>query len=1542
LNNLKYGNYLVIISQTDHIRFPKDILDWKTFTISDLGYFYYDQKGQNELYVVQRSNGKPIKGAISEIIQNKKILYKYTSDQQGRIRMNGNIQSEYFIKVGYKGDTIIDNESNYDSYEREEKRKDIQYFTDRKVYRPGQTVYFKGLITNQDKDIRTIKPICFEKVKIYLKSYGNILDQKLMLTNEFGSFSGSFVIPAKCPLGDIYLGSADRDEYSFRVEEYKPSKLSLTLIPITQFINFGDSIHVKGYVNYLNGTPARNMSVEYSIHRSSDRYQYRNFKKPKTVGFVQSDNNGNFIIPFLAKKTENVDKKELCNYLFSIKIKDQFGEIKTAELSVPVGKSACDAEILIDKFLIKHSNLKIPINFTYNNSPLKPNLCKLRIYQMRPPTRLIKRIFNEDYGYGYDYDQRDKDENDTIAREFIDLDFHTMSKGQLVFEKVLSPQKTEFYADELNKQQPGFYVAELEALIDGKVTITGQKYFALIEGNNAPTSLMLDNIFVPVKTNVLPGEKASYIIGSALPDIYVLIVLQKNETIVKSEWIHLKNSQQLIEISINENYRGGITICALFYGNNRFFKNHDVIQVPFDNKKLNLNFTSYRDKLYPGEKETWKLKVTNLKGVPAKAEMVAALYDASLDEIEPNSFCFFPYNEFVETNYMNNNWSHASTNTNNIKSLYSYLSPYLFFEKPWPTINWKNIIIKERQKFDNIRALERNDSPQVCCIASSRDISMDAFSEGSPPPPPPPPSADVVRAVRFNAPVVVAEIKDDEVIVNEINKPINKTPNPKVTRKNFKETAFFIPNARTNNNGEITMSFTMPDGLTRWKMCGFAHTRDMQMGSIEKELITRKTLMVMPNWPRFLRAGDSISFNIRIENSSIEDMKGLASIEFLDALSRKPISQLFIPKGIQNFAVSKNSNALVNWKLFVPESLGAVLIRVKASAGNLSDGEEMVLPVLSNELLITESLPIMIKGKDEQVFNFKSFQANRSSTLRNQKFAFEFTPNPVWNTVFSLPYLIEYPYDCAEQTFNKYFGYSVAEYIMNNSSTIQKVVQSVKKSPKNYLSDLEKNADLKTMLLEESPWLFDAKNESSSLQKLPELFNAKVIEEKKSELWDKLVKFQKGGGLPWFSGMEPSDYISLHVLEGLGKLNKMHPVPESAFTSALIDYCDRILDSWYKTKDKKSDLSINSNIIQYLYSRSYFVKEDPISKERRKAYSYLLDMTTKQWAKTNTYENAMIAMALYRNGNTATCKVIIEALRQMSTKSDELGMYWPVKQDYFWYTNPIEAQAAIIELFIETGQPQDEINNLKTWLLTQRKNNQWPSTISTAKACYSMLLKDNEWLNAQPSYQISIGKTQINTKTENNALAVTGYVRKTWDPKEISKDMGVIKIKPAQNSGTPAWGAVYWQYFEKINKVKSPHSNLWVKKYLYLKQNKQTKLVSLGTVLHIGDEVIVHLEFGTDRDMQYVHLKDMRASCLEPMEKTSAYKYHGNIGYFESIRDVAQNFFIENLPMGKHIIEYTVRVTHDGRFASGNASIQCMYSPEYIGYSDSFMVRIGK
>ena len=1602
IDALPAGEYLLVAGTTKNFDDKKSLLGARLFYVSKISYV---TSGRN-FFVLNRDNGQPLASAAVQFWEQK-YDYKtskytkektasYKADANGFFTISkksaGNYNYNYLLDINYNGERFFMNDLLYDYYyERNEvddskRTTNIYLFTDRGLYRPGQTVYFKGITVgkNSSQENSTVRT-GYETI-IYLKDANDEnIDSLNVKTNEFGSFSGKFQLPQGLLNGGFSLiMKNDEGTAGFNVEEYKRPKFYVDYEKIKGSYKVNDSIHITGNAKAYAGNNIDNAIVKYRVVREPRfiyPWLYRRWWLPAAQpmeiahGEIKTDLNGKFKIIFRAIPDLTIDKKldPVFDYKIYADVTDINGETRSGETSVSVSYKFLILKTNIPGTLPADSLKNISIRTENMNGEFEPVKVNVTITKLKEEKRLIRKRYWE----RPDQFVMTKDEyirnfpNDEYNNE---SEFESWQKLDKVFDKSDSTKEnSQFAIGSLllsgSQLKPGFYLIEIAAKDKDGNEVKDEKYIELYDEKDKqlarPQYLWSENA-----GSIEPGEKTTIKLGTSADNVFVIKETSKQPTgegisddsrLTTRDYIKLSNEKKAFGVTATEADRGGYGISYLFVKHNRFYQTFQRIDVPWTNKELKIEYATYRDKTLPGSEEKWKVKISGYKNEKMAAEMLTSMYDASLDQFYP----FQWYQPAIWPYYYSGKWWNGTQNFNSVKSEQKSVNidDIKSFRKEYDALIARggNFVYQVRRVFLNSQKNEEKRVLDSAVLAAPKEnldeVVVTAYGEQR------------KRSLTAAVPIIGAnQIPSPPPPKQEENNDEYVFPQP---RKNFNETAFFFPDLRTDSSGAIEFSFTMPEALTKWKIQTLAHTKELAFGLSSKEIITQKELMVQPNAPRFLREGDRMEFSAKIVNLSDKEITGQAQLELFDATANQPVDGWFqnmFPN--QYFTVAAGQSEAVQFPVQVPYLFNKALTwRIVARAGDKSDGEEASMPVLTNKMLVTESLPLNMRGSGTKDFNFeKLLHAGESETLQHYALTVEYTSNPVWYAVQALPYLMQFPYECAEQTWNRYYANSLAAMIANSSPRIKQVFEQWKtKDTAALLSNLQKNEELKSVLLQETPWVLEAKTEAQQKKNIALLFDMIKMSTELNSNIEKLKQMQsENGGFTWFKGGPDDRYITQYIVTGIGHLKKLNGVAKgqedklNEILNRAVPYLDKkIKEDYDQLVKNKTDLKkyIPGYIeIQYLYMRSFFPGHKiPVASQ--KAVDYFKSRAVQSWTLHSKYMQGMIALFASRSGDKQTPLAILKSLKETAISNEELGMYFQnQRRGWFWYEAPIETQALLIEAFSEAGKDTKTADDLKTWLLKNKQTNNWNTTKATAEACYALLLQGSNpiaigQLNNEPSVTINLGKTQIKS-TDQKQEAGTGYFKQAIPGEKVNGEMGIIKVtltsntspQGAENNSAPTWGSVYWQYFENLDKITPAATPLKLVKKLFVEKNTDhgpvLNPINEGDAIKVGDKIKVRVELRVDRDMEYVHMKDMRASCLEPVNVLSEYKWQGGLGYYETTKDASTNFFFGSLYKGTYVFEYTLFATHKGNFSNGVTSIQCMDAPEFSSHSEGIRINV--
>jgi hypothetical protein len=1524
-SDLEKGFYFIIASHDQSFSENNNKVSVARVWVSNLAIVMRspNRGGMIEGFILDANSGQPIVNA-------KVTRWKYqgsstcwkdvqtTTNDNGLFRFlpDSNWKYSYMFVAEHEGQKLA-TESTYRIYSIQDDPPPNErtiFFTDRSLYRPGQTIHYKGICIHTDTTGDNYQTLTgrWSLNVVFRDTNGQEIASHEHKCNDYGSFSGSFTAPRDRLMGrmSIVVQYGPNGGTSFNVEEYKRPKFRVELEAPDEAPRFDTEVIVPGTATAYTGAAIGGAKVEWRVVRQIRfpiwcwwaRWIYPSATEQAIAhGSTVTETNGSFSVIFTAKPDLSIleEDEPIFVYLVHADVIDTTGETRSDEHIVLAGYTALAATISVDTWQAIDNPVDLTITTQSIDGHPEPAEGTVQIYTLKQPDKVIRSSLGST---GQEPDQSNP-ETWELADLVSENSFQTDADGQAILSVAL---------------EAGIYRAMLQTQDRFGKPVAAQQTIHVVNPQAEHFNVRVANHFAAPAWSVEPGETFIALWGTGYDTGQAYVELEYRGEVLSAWWTDPDNTQQIIEQQVTEDMRGGFTLRVTYVRENRAYINERIVQVPWTNKQLTIQWERFRSLLEPGQEEVWTAIITGPDASKAIAEMVAGMYDASLDQ------------------YLQHSWIQSFSGFRSESSrLYSrFENDTLYFNRvlsDWSVDHISDDLIYRHFPYD---------------IVYQDYWWFTGFSAGGAASGTAPPMG------RGGTPSYSGEYETTSSYSEDSQGQTGQTTSesgPDLSqvsaRENLNETAFFYPHLVSDSDGVVRIEFTIPEALTEWKFMGFAHDCQLRSGFLTDTTVTAKDLMVQPNPPRFVREGDIIEFTVKVSNQSAARQTGKVGLLLSDARtleSRDEALGNLSPE--QDFDVPSMESRTYSWRLTIPDECDFLTYKAVGATSRLSDGEEGYLPVLSRRILVTESLPLPIRGLQTKEFEFtKLLESGQSDTLRHQSLTVQMVSQPAWYAVMALPYLMEYPYECSEQIFNRLYANSLASYIANSDPKIRRILDQWKATPA-LDSPLEKNEDLKSVTLEETPWVRQAIHESEARKNVGILFDQNRLNDETSRALFKLQQMQYSEGLwPWFPGFRGSEYITLYITTGFGRLRHLgvSQIDVSCAIKAL-----GALDSWMDQRyrwilahDDKDENHLSSTVAFYLYGRSFFLIDKPIENQYQEALNYWLGQARQYWTTLWRQSQAHLAIALKRFGDLDTPGLIMQSIKEYSVTDEELGMYWrDTEHSWWWYHAPIETQAMMIEAFDEVAGDAQAVEECRVWLLKQKQTQNWKTTKATADAVYGLLLRGTDFLASNDIVEVALAGEWIQPEYTEPG---TGFYEERFVRGEIEPAMGHITVKKVDEG--VSWGSVHWQYLEDMSKV-TPYEGtpLQLKKDLYVKKNTDQGqvLYPIGDSLAVGDELVVRIELRIDRDMEYVHMKDQRGSGTEPVNVLSGYRYQDGLGYYESTRDTATHFFMDYLPKGVYVFEYSTRIQHKGQYQTGIASIQCMYSPEFNSHSESFVLDV--
>ena len=1442
--------------------------------------------GTLELVVVDAVSGQPVSEVEVTIYTEKGGGYSpqqtYQADKQGTLKLDFLNSNKYWYNAHTAADNAMPilNLWKNDYYYKESKRKEVlQLFTDRSIYRPGQTVYVSGLAYEMEKD--STRVLADKKYTVSLYDANNNETGKVEVrTNGFGSFSGQFVLPSPCLTGYFSLRAADTS-VSFKVEEYKRPTFDVTFEPVKVEYQVGDSIEVVGMAKTFAGAPVQNARVHYNISRSyAWVWRFMGRGSARWEGEAMTDADGKFSVPVHFEIDSDRRESPLWYYTYNIQadVTDGAGETQQANLSLPLGSTSMvlNMDNLPDN-LVKEKKLEIKLTAMNLSGEPVDTPVTYQVVEME--------------------EQKDGQEKE----------------GRKVLTGTVEANKS-FVPEAIYALPSGNYRLKLSAKDTQGRECTASKNFLLFSLNDKRPPFVITDWFYQDGLEFDAASPATVYIGSSEKNVYLLYDVFAGNKRLESKRIELSDSVVSFRFPYKKEYGDGILVSMAFVKDGRLYSHNARIMKPAPEKKLQLKWTTFRDKLRPGQQEEWKLTVLYPDGSPAEAEMLATMYDASLDKIYSAHKLDFgvDFHYVVPLTY----W-----NTSYMRNAYLYVDFPLKRLRAVP-LEYSELIIPSTGRMEAM-VVGYGGSPRATLAGALKIRGRSA-----------------ANAV-MNQEAVTDMVLQEEMVETSAQEKVEMGSSEELAetgdiqiRENFAETAFFYPQLRTNEKGEVSISFVLPESLTRWKFMGLAHTRNVDYGKIEATATASKEFMLQPNMPRFVRVGDKANIAASLMNLSDKGVKGTVRMELFN-----PETEKVFYSQKQKFDVKGGETGHVNFTFEVSDKYAVMACRMVADGDTFSDGEQRYIPVLTDKQWVTETVPLNVNGEGAHTFSLENLFNKHSKTASEQRLTVEFTAHPAWYAVQALPVVAHPQNEDALSWATAYYAHSLAAYIVKENPRIKQVFDSWKAqggTKETFMSNLQKNQELKNILLAETPWLTEATNEAEQKQRIATLFDLNTMNSQLAVSVEKLGELQNADGAwSWYKGMQGSRYVTTQVMEMLVRLNalthqdadsRMQPMIQKGF-----EYLGKQAAEEYKSMkeaEKKGAVGLrpSEQVLRYLYICALDGKAPVDEKVNR----YFIDKLSGEGKELTIYGKALGAIILQQAGKVAEARLFMQSLMEYSVVTDEMGRYFDTpKARYSWFSYKIPTEVAAMEAIQRITKDTKAIDEMKRWLLKQKQTQTWETPIATADAVYALMATGASDLLANTGgVEITLGKEVIRTPADN----AIGYIKKT-----VSGDVMNIKKVSVDKEGTGmGWGAVYAQYLESMDQIGEQGNGLSVSRQLY----KGDEALNESVPLKVGDKITVRLTVKADRDMDFVQIKDDRAACMEPLQAVSGFRWGNGLGYYQATKDASTQFFIDQMRKGTYVIEYQVYVNRTGEYQAGIATVQSAYAPEFGGHTGGYRVMV--
>ena len=1399
---------------------------------------------QKRQVAVDALTGKPLSNAtIQEVKRYGKQLFAYTPTDC------------YCPPINAYGRYVF---NNYDYH-----AEHTSLFTDRSIYRPGQTVHVTAVVWKEQSATDNVA-VGEKSVNITLRdaNYKQIAEKKVT-TDRFGKCTTEFTLPTGLLNGRFTI-LANGSSTSISVEEYKRPTFQVEFSDYQESYQQGDTVHAQGKALTYAGVPVQGAKVKYTVRRkvafwwmTYSRYWGQGYlgsgmdSEVMNEGETTTADDGTFMVdmPMLMPKDLGF-RPMFYHFVVEADVTDMGGETHSGTLSLPL------------------SNKPTALTCDIPEQVRKDQL---------PPLTFYRR--------------------NAAGKEIAGTVKYRIDGGK-------------WNECAANVQCPKFKVQSgehrLEAICEQDTLDVKFVVFGL--DDKKPATQTNDWFYVSHKQFPNDGTPITLQVGSSAPDLYIFYAIYADNKVIEQG--EVKKNGELInrQFKYKEEYGNGLLLSYAWMKEGVCYSHQQTIKRPMPDKKLRLSWETFRDRLTPGQQEEWSLKIQNPDGTPADASLMAVLYDKSLDQIKSHQWNLSPVNYLPMPS---TSWRFHQQQQVYWMGSQHYQSPLKVNDMVFSRFNDRVYPYYRYIRVRGARAMMKAKAPMVN-VASVANGMMEVDVIGH----------QEEKQVSLTGAVAKEEAADEATLVVEDKE---ETSEQTQIRENLNETAFYYPMLATDKDGNVVMKFTLPESLTTWRFMGVANTVDMNYGSIEGEAIAQKDVMVQPNVPRFIRMGDEAQLSTRIFNTGEKNVCGNATLQLIDPETNKVVFEQQ-----QLFAVEAGKTTSVNYTIHCSQFTSSLLIcKVVASGDGFSDGEQHYLAILPNREYVTKTVPYTQHEPGVKTIDLtKLFPAGTTQ----QKLTIEYTNNPAWLMVQSLPILGQPCEHSAIDQAASYYSNLLGKTLLNQNPQVKSVFEQWKleSNQTSLTSQLEKNQELKDLVLNETPWVNAADRESEQKQRLADFFDENGLNNRMTMAVEKLQKLQNAdGSFSWYPGMQGSTQITVAIEEMLVRLNKMageqqstKQMQQKAFNYIAQEMMKLVNEMKKEEKKGRKPIFPSFTALRWLYLCALDGRS--LSSNVQSANNYLIALLKKDIKRQTIYEKALTAIVLAQHGEHKKAMEYVQSLKEYTVYTEEMGRYYDTpRASYSWYDYKIPTEVAAIEA-IQKVTPQDNqtIDEMRRWLLQEKRTQAWDTPINSVNAIWAFLANNasqTSLTSLTSPTALAIDGTPINLP---KATAGLGYVKTAVD-----EPQGKTFTATKTSEGT-SWGAVYAQFFQKTSDIEASQSGITIKREVMATKSPST--------LKVGDRIKVRITIETTRDLDFVQVIDRRAACMEPVRQLSGYQQ----GAYVSPKDAATHYFYYGLAKGKHVIETEYYIDRAGCYETGTCTVGCAYAPEYRATAPSMTLNV--
>lgn len=1543
------GLYVILASvREDFADAEGNRLSAASFVVSDLVLLTNPAPGGLEAVVLSGEAGAPVPGArvslarLDHYAKRHEEVKSATTDGSGQVRFSVPEHRSYglFLLAEKDGQATLQTEVVTQQKKQSFHKREVLLYTDRSVYRPDQSLHFKALVFAGDARQGTFDPGTGEPLEVSLvDANGQIVETKKLTTNSFGSASGSFVVPSGRLLGRWRLETKSHQSVFVQVEEYKRPSFEVTLSPGTEALRLNAPAEIEGQARYYFGAPVAGGKVVWRVERAPRLPPWWMWAgidtRPTRVasGVTKVAQDGSLHIRFTPKADPRKASVPGISFVYDVQVEvtDEGGETRRARRRVRLGYTSIESSIEIERaFALASTPLGLKIERRDLDGNPRAGQGRWRLTRVAQPAGPVPgpadlpldtpeaeglRLPDDDKRTRWDSTYRP----DRVMASWPDGEL--VGQGQTVHGPEGRASLT------LPPLQPGPYRIHYETDDDQGRRHSASKTFLSVA---ASTPVALPAVFEVSESCVAVGRQVQIFVASGtLDQVIFLDVYRAGERVQRR--VFRPGDPELLTWEIDASMRGGIAMTMFAVRDFQLIAIRRSVFVPWDDKELSLELSTFRDRLRPGTRERWSLVVRGPDGRAVgerAAEVLAYMYDRSLEVFAPHR------PTHVLDRYPSHTSSPLPAGQQGATDFARILHDRLLEAIPEPWYRASAFMIVGRYGVGG---------PGARGFALRTQAGV--MPPGAIPPPPamaPMPAAQPSPAAPAPAPqqAMAKRASSDEAASG--SPPGDDAP-PAELRSNFAESAFFLPHLTTDGQGAVAVEFDVPDAVTEWAVWIHAVTRELRSAVLRREVKTTKELVVRPYLPRFLREGDEATLRVMVTNTSNGPVDGTVHLAITDPTTDECLDASFgIETTERRFEVDAASSTTVGFEVRVPRTPGSVAFRVQARTQSMSDGELRALPVLPSRVHLAQSRFVTLRGQERKIMRFEDLARGNDESLQHDALVVRLDAQLFYSVLKALPYLVEYPYACCEQMLNRFVSASIVASVYETFPSVAAMARNLPRRDSRF-ERWDGEDPNRRMQVEETPWLREARGGGELDFPLLDMLDRDVVARVKDASLAELGKAQtRLGGFPWFPGGPPSPFITLYVLEGLARAAEFGVrVPEST-----------VREAWgYLTRHFRTDIfprlregKLPPPAVTFLLHTLHAYRDasltagafTPQEREELLAYAW------RAWRDHPPMLKLQLALTLHRVGRTDDASKVLDAVMDSAKTDPGRGTHWAAEaRSWLWYNDTTETHAFALRVLGELRPDDPRRDGLVLWLLLDKKLNQWKSTKATAAAIYALVhhMSREGTLGVAERAVVTVGSRTKAFDFQPDRWA--GNATLTLEPETVDATCAEVVV----DKQSPGWmfASATWHF--STERVPEASGDLFsLERRLFKRETAEGKTtlrpLSGDTAIAVGDEIEVHLSIRCGHAAEYVHVRDPRPAGSEPDKLRSGWRSDLGLLCYEEVRDSGTSFFFEGLPKGEYTLRHRVRATTAGRFRTHPATIQSMYAPELCAYSSGAEVVI--